>query len=190
MKKIIFLMVSALFLNNLKAQHSEYKALYENTFVVMDKIIYSDIDLDKINDAKFLQSELKMNDEEVNSVSQSIKSAGGSLMSSQNITEESCHNCDKITGEKVVEIFKYLRENKDEYEQYKTLFKGTWDFENIASGRKGCESYTCFTACCAVCAYTIPSVPIYLCCAYICYHDCCAKKANPVGFGGDSSNSH
>lgn len=189
MKKILlFFIVSVLFLTNLKAQHSEYKTLYDNTFLVMDKIIYSDINLDKIDDTKFLQLELKINEEEINRISQSIKSAGSSLKSSQNISEESCHNCDKITGEKVVEIFKYLRENKDEYEQYKTLFKGTWDIENVASGRKGCESYSCFAACCAVCAYTIPSVPIYLCCAYICYRDCCLTIVNPGGTGSKSKS--
>lgn len=195
MKKVLFLlMTSIIFYANVEAQNSEYNSeynsLYSNTFLVMDKIIYSDIDLNKVNDPKFLQSELKMTDEEVNSLTQSIKSTGSSLMTSQNISEESCHNCDNILGEKVIETFKFLRSNKDEYEAYKTLFKGTWDFENVAGGRKGCESFACFAACCAVCAYTIPSFPIYCCCAYICYHDCCAKKANPGGFGGDSSNSH
>jgi hypothetical protein len=191
MKKVLlFLMASVIFYANVEAQNAEYKTLYSNTFLVMDKIIYSDIDLDRINDLKFLQSELKMTDEEVNSITQSIKSAGSSLMSSQNISEESCHNCDNISGEKVIETFKFLRSNKDEYEAYKTHFKETWDIENRAGGGGKCDSYACFAACCAVCAYTIPSFPIYCCCAYICYHDCCSKKVNPGDSGRDNSNSN
>jgi hypothetical protein len=173
---------------SLYSQEVDYKSVFNNTFSVMDKIIESDVDLNRINEPNFFNDELNISDEELNSLILSIKNAGEFTMKSQNIKEQDCFGCKSISNDKIVSTFKYFRENKEEYNNFKASIKNVfWNDFRPNDNSNGCNNYICYCACLAVCSATFPSFPIYLCCAYLCYNDCCSKLEAPKNH---FNNSH